>query len=138
MIRIDFDETLRTGDVRVDDQHRHLIEMFNSLHQASCDGCGAEVVGPLLDELHTYTIEHFTAEQRLMASVRFPADEMLEHVEEHGKLTARVRDLIEEYRRGGMATILPLATLLQEWLADHIRQRDRRLVEHVRLAGAAD
>lgn len=136
MIRIEFDETLETGDARVDDQHRELIGMFNELHAASCDGCGKEAIGPLLERLHSYTIEHFTAEQQLMVDSRFPAEEMLEHFSEHGELTQKVRQLVLDYHDGGLATILPVATLLQEWLATHIRQRDMRVVQHIKQAEA--
>ncbi len=132
MIRIEFDESLYTGDPEIDAQHRTLIGMFNELHAASTDGRGPEAIGPILDRLHGYTIEHFAAEQRFMVDSRFPADEMLEHFQDHSALTQRVRDLILQYREGGMATILPLATLLQEWLTTHIRQKDRRVAEHFR------
>lgn len=137
MIRIEFDETLHTGDQRVDEQHRTLIEMFNSLHAASQEGRGPEVVAPLLEQLQDYTIRHFADEQDLMSRSRFPADEMLAHTEQHHELTQKVRQLITDYRSGGFATILPLATLLQEWLATHIRQSDRRVVEHLRSVGQA-
>ncbi len=136
MIRIEFDDSLRTGDQTVDSQHEKLIGMFNELHAASTEGRGAEVVGPLLEKLHDYTIEHFAAEQKLMTGSRFPASDMLTHVEEHVQLTQKVRDLIVDYHNGGFATILPLATLLQEWLTKHIRQRDRQLVEHLEAARA--
>lgn len=137
MIRIEFDESLRTGDQTVDSQHEKLIAMFNELHAASLEGRGPELVGPLLESLHDYTIEHFAAEQELMASSRFPASDMLAHVEEHVQLTQKVRDLIVDFHNGGFATILPLATLLQEWLTRHIRQRDRLLVEHLKTAGTS-
>lgn len=132
MIRIDFDDTLKTGDARVDEQHRTLVETFNRLQDASIESLGPEIVAPLLHQLHDYTIQHFTAEQELMARSRFPAAEMLEHVEEHRALTDRVRELITEYRDGGFESALPLASLLQDWLAKHIRQSDRRVVEHLR------
>lgn len=136
MTSIEFDDSLLTGDPVVDEQHRMLIGMFNELRAAGRDARGPDAIGPLLERLHVYTVEHFTAEQKLMAKTRFPADEMLAHVEEHGELTQRVRQLIVDYRTGGMDTVLPVATLLQDWLAVHIQQRDCRLVEHIRLSSA--
>lgn len=136
MIHMEFDESLYTGDAAVDAQHRELIGMFNDLHVASSEGRAADAVESLLQRLHSYTIEHFTAEQALMKRTRFPADEMLSHVEDHIALTQRVRQLVVDHREQGFSTMLPLATLLQEWLASHIRQRDRRLVAHVRSVGA--
>lgn len=136
MIRIEFDDSLKTGDGRVDDQHRELINMFNELHAASQDGSGKSAIGPLLERLHSYTIEHFTAEQQLMVDSRLPAEEMLDHFREHSELTQKVHSLVTDYHDGGLATILPVATLLQEWLATHIRQRDMRVVQHIRQAEA--
>lgn len=129
---IEFDDSLRTGNERVDEQHEMLIGMFNELHTASCANCGQDVVEPILERLQAYTIQHFADEQKLMVESRYPADVMVKHFEEHSRLSSRVRDMIVEYRKNGLATILPLATLLQEWIATHIRQQDRLVAEHVR------
>jgi hemerythrin len=136
MIRIELDDDLRTGDRRVDDQHEALFGMFNGLHEAMTRGRGTEVVGPLIQQLHDYTLEHFDAEQGLMVEARLDAVEMLDHVEEHRQLTERVRELVLQYRDGGLPTVLPLATLLQEWLIGHIRKRDRVLAKRRETAGA--
>lgn len=136
MLRLQFDSTLETGDSTVDNQHRHLIDLFNELYDASVDGRGDEQVHATLVALSDYALEHFAAEQRLMVRFQYPPEDVMEHVDEHRRLTERVAALISEHSQSGMATILPLATLLQEWLATHIRVHDRRLVAHIQSQNA--
>lgn len=132
MLRLQFDSTLETGDPTVDDQHRTLIGIFNELYDASVSGTAEDLVHETLVRLSTYTREHFAAEQRLMVTSKYPPEHVMAHVDEHLKLTEKTGQLVADHARGDLTTVLPLATLLQEWLATHIRVHDRRLIEHVR------
>lgn len=135
MDRLELDDALRTGDPVVDEQHLAIIGLFNQVHEAQDGEAGAAEISTLIQRLHDYTIEHFVAEQELMSRGRVPQAELLSHIEEHDVLTQRVRELVLEYRSDGMTSAVPLATLLQEWLCDHIQERDRRAVEHMRANG---
>lgn len=132
MIRIEWDGTLETGDPMVDGQHKELIDMFNQLYEHSrAGGDDKSAVNELLVRLSSYVSTHFAAEQALMARTQYPPAEVMTHVREHLELSDRTRELVVEYSKGSLLTILPLASLLQTWLADHIRKRDRAFVQHV-------
>lgn len=132
MLRLEFDSTLETGDGTVDDQHRTLIGLFNELYDASVSGTAEDVVHATLLKLSEYTREHFAAEQRLMVTAKYPPEHVMTHVDEHVKLARKTSELVTDHARGDLTTILPLASLLQEWLATHIRVHDRALIDHVR------
>lgn len=132
MLRLEFDSTLETGDVTVDDQHRTLIGMFNDLAEASASGSTDDVVRETLEKLARYTREHFAEEQRLMIEAKYPPEDVMAHVDEHLKLADETGKLVSDHARSGTTTILPLAMFLRDWLATHIRVYDQKLVNHVR------
>jgi hemerythrin len=59
------------------------------------------------------------------------------HREEHLKLSERTRRLVLAHRAGQDASVCELVELMQEWLAEHIMQVDRRLVDHVKAVRSA-
>ena len=71
------------GDI--DRDHRQLIEYINRLHEYTLDGQGREIVGEVLEQLLTYTEQHFEREERLMTSLGFPG--VKEHHRKHQELS---------------------------------------------------
>jgi len=55
-----------TGDPIIDRQHQELFRIVNKLHDAMLEGHGSDVLGSTLDELTTYTNEHFDYEESRM------------------------------------------------------------------------
>lgn len=123
-----WDPTLATGDGTIDGQHQHLFSLIGELHQACLDDSAHDCLGSILSRLAAYTEEHFAAEQELMSSSGYTPVAHFDHVREHVRLTASVRDLIGQHQRGEMTTVLPVAEFLHEWLRTHIRQSDRAFV----------
>lgn len=134
---IPWDPSLETGDPTIDHQHRTLFALVNKLRDAAVGGHANQAVGAVLDELATYVATHFGEEQRLMARTGYPIDEIMAHTHAHTTLTARTAELIEQHKAGSLTTVLPVAEFLFDWLRTHIRQADKRLVEHVRARGEA-
>lgn len=131
MGRLEWDETLETGDSAVDEQHQQLVAMFNQLYDASIEGRGPEVIDDILRGLAEYVSIHFAAEERLMLRTRYSSEATSEHLRQHADLTAQTVQMIGRHRAGELTTVLPLAIFLQDWLANHIRKSDRALVNHV-------
>jgi len=132
MPRLEWDETLETGDSAVDEQHQHLVEMFNQLHDAAVEGRGRDTIDEILRGLAEYVSVHFAAEERLMLRTGYPPAATSEHLRQHADLTAKTVEMIHKHRAGELTTVLPLAIFLQDWLGTHIRKSDRALVNHVR------
>jgi hemerythrin-like metal-binding protein len=112
----------------VDAQHRELMSLFNRLEQAEADGPAEVQVA--LGNLTEYTAVHFAMEEDLMRREEFPPARVAEHVEEHRRLTAEVRDRVLAYRAGELTSVKPIADFLHEWLRHHVAEMDRLLVEH--------
>lgn len=124
----------RTGEGTVDEQHQELFRMVNELHDGIVGGKGKELMAPILDQLATYTVKHFSAEEALMKRTNYPAS--VEHIAKHMDLTKQVVDLIEKYKAGKLVLSITLSRFLANWLNHHILKDDMAFINHVKASTA--
>ncbi|MGA2167194.1 MAG: bacteriohemerythrin [Terracidiphilus sp.] len=110
------------GVKAVDDQHATFIGMLNELHAAMMKGQAQGVVGPLLRKLVNYAREHFSTEERLMETAKYPG--LAKHREKHRELTGKIGEYVARYEKGDHAIVLPLLQFLRDWLTNHLQQVD--------------
>jgi len=108
---------------QIDQQHRKLIDLINTLHEAMAKGKGKEVVAPVLAELIAYCGSHFAAEERLFEASGYP--DAAEHKEKHRKMTAKVLALQKDMQAGKKAISMDVMTFLEQWLDKHILGTDK-------------
>lgn len=124
---------LETGHPMVDHQHMTLFQMVNDLDLAigSGSGSGQVHIEPILKRLVTYTLEHFKAEEVMMASRNYP--DIHRHKAAHDALVTKVNDLVIRFDNG--ETVLPseLSRFLTDWLNHHIKQEDKLMIDWLNL-----
>lgn len=118
-------EDLSTGNSMIDNDHRHLFDLVNKLHEAMSSGKGNAILGGILDELISYTASHFGREERLMQQIRYA--EFAGHKAEHDKLVRDVTDLKKSFESGAIALSSKVFTFLFDWLNRHIKSSDKAL-----------
>jgi hemerythrin len=116
------------GDI--DRDHRQLIEYINRLHEYTLDGQGREIVGEVLEQLLTYTDQHFEREERLMTSLGFPG--VKEHHRKHQELSARMRELSQLHQSGSLSVASLLSVSMRDWLSLHIRRTDQEIRQWIK------
>jgi hemerythrin len=109
---------------QIDDQHKKLVELLNSFHDAMKLGKGKELMESTLSELLNYTIYHFSTEETLFKTHGYP--EAIKHKKEHDALTAQALDLKERYSRGDLFLSNETMMFLKNWLNNHIIVTDRK------------
>ena len=110
------------GVQRMDDQHTILFGMLNDLHEAMMKGQAQKVAGGLLRKLGTYTREHFTSEEGMMAASGYAG--LTQHRVIHRELVKQVNEFAARYERGETALNLQLMNFLRDWLTNHIQKED--------------
>ena len=123
MALLTFDKTYSVGIQSIDDQHSSLFDSLNELHAAMLKGQEKSIVARLLDDLLAYTRIHFSAEESMLAKVKYPG--LVEHRAIHVKLTSQVADYAERYKRGEAALSVHLINFLRDWLTKHILREYR-------------
>jgi hemerythrin-like metal-binding protein len=118
---------LATGVKIIDEQHRKLVEIINSLYATMKSGQGKAALEKLLDDLTEYTVYHFGAEEKYFAQFKYA--ETAAHKKIHEELKAQVVSFIHNFKSGQAGLTMELMNFLKDWLADHIQKTDKRYVK---------
>lgn len=108
----------------LDNQHAAFLRMLNELHGAMMKGQAQAVVGPLLRKLVNYAREHFSTEERLMETAKYPG--LAKHREEHRELTGKIAEFVGRFDRGEDSLNIHLLNFLRDWLNNHILKEDHQ------------
>ncbi len=116
-------DNLSVGVAEFDSQHKKLIDLINSLHDAMKTGKGKDVMGSVLDELVKYTQTHFTAEEKLM--IKYNYSDLNTQKTEHANFVKKASDLRNDFSSGKVSISLEVMKFLQDWLSNHILKTDK-------------
>lgn len=108
----------------IDDQHRKLFDMINSLHDAMIERRGKVAMGGLLQELVVYAETHFKLEENYM--VKFNYLGHMGQQSEHGRFTKKVLDFQKDFNEGKIIFSLEVMNFLRDWLVNHILVTDMK------------
>lgn len=117
---------LALGHEEIDSQHREMFRRAARLCEAMASGDGT-TVARLFDFLGTYVVDHFAAEERLMATAGYPKLEG--HRAEHRQLVKELEILRHELQTEGPTNlfVIRVGNRVTEWLREHIYRTDRAL-----------
>ncbi|KAF1053829.1 MAG: Bacteriohemerythrin [Stenotrophomonas maltophilia] len=119
---------LNTGVAVIDTQHKRILAALNQMLAAQETGDRA-FVAEALEELVDYTLSHFAFEEALLEEVEYAETD--NHKLMHAAFIARI-DRFRQRFRAGEEIAEELASLLVQWLFNHIRQEDVLCVQQVR------
>lgn len=124
---IQWRESLSIGVEAIDDQHKELLQQFDSLLSACKEGKAiGELVG-LLDFLSGYARTHFNDEEAIQRRHRYPEYE--DHKKDHEAFIVRIKALQKEISEDRVAVhhVMETNSMLLKWLTTHISVVDKRL-----------
>lgn len=124
MALMSWNPSLSVNIRQFDDQHIHLVEMLNELHEAMKAGNAKEMLGKTIDGLISYTATHFCDEEQLMTTHAYP--EIAAHKDEHERLVKQVLELQQQFNSGQIILTLEVMMFLKDWLMKHIQGDDKK------------
>lgn len=128
-----WDDSMKTGDTHIDEQHQRVLGLIDKLEAAETQTHSpALTLYAILDELMAFTDTHFIAEEHLMRRVEYPPIPTEEMLAQHGEFKNYARLRVLEFRHAGDVSVLPLLSYLTEWLVTHEFGLDRKLVDWIR------
>lgn len=120
-----FDESLYTGDERIDSQHKELIARVNKLIESCTEGNGKLTAVKTLDFLMDYTDYHFAEEEALQEKAGYPKlDAHRKLHEEFRRSVDELREMLEEEEGPTEAFVAAVNKNIGDWLVNHIRKCD--------------
>ena len=75
---------MSVGNSIIDDQHRYLICLMNTIEIALRDNKNKDILKTAIDQLFEYTEYHFIQEERIQQKIKFP--KAAEHKQEHQRI----------------------------------------------------
>jgi hemerythrin len=122
-----WNDSMSTGVAEVDEQHKELIRMLNSLSDALRSGKAKDEIENILVFAGEYAQKHFKCEERYFARYDCPA--CPQNKAEHEKFIARFTELMQDFQAqgGSFALVMKIYNELSNWLVNHILGVDTKL-----------
>lgn len=130
---IEWNDSLSVDIDSIDEQHKKLVDILNSLHGSSASDADTEAVKKILNDLVEYTVYHFGFEEDLMRKHQYP--DLENHLVAHQALVAQVGKFNEDFQAGRAKLSGELFKFLRSWLNGHIRGTDKRYSAHMKACG---
>ena len=121
---INFDKNMEVGVKLIDDQHQELISRINVFVGLGVKSFSSDETRKMLDSLGDYIKKHFSDEEKLHLSVKFP--EAAWHKSQHELYIKEFEALYNEYNENGIsaAFTLKLTNSIIGWIVKHIKSAD--------------
>lgn len=123
-----WNENLKTGISKIDEQHQQLFETVNKLGAFQKSKA---VFNEVLIELRTYINAHFKTEEEYMTYTVYP--DYKHHKACHDKFVADFRDILK--KNSTVESIVDLGPelvgFLENWLNNHYKDEDVELAKHI-------
>ena len=121
------------GVPQVDEEHKRLFAVAESLHEAMLEGQGKAILRDLLASLVAYTCHHFAHEEQLMQRIGYP--DYPRHLKQHEDLRSRVLAMQERAASGELTMTIEVMQVLMEWLKNHITASDYQIAGYMKKSG---
>lgn len=123
----EWEEKFSVGIRSIDDQHKELFKLLDSLLEAMKLGQGLIVASQIIMELESFAIVHFQKEEFFFQ--RFNYSGAAEHIFEHNFYIEKIASLKSELKSGKITLTLELYIFLKDWIEHHILIVDKQYSE---------
>lgn len=123
-----WNENFNTGVAKIDEQHRRLVELLNSLASHVAYQSDLPAINSIIDQLADYAVYHFQTEEAIWH--RYLPEDLLETQHKkvhHSFIETVVRLKSEQARKPALKMVEEILSFLTRWLAAHILESDRHL-----------
>jgi len=128
---IQWDQSLETGFLAIDEQHQELFKRVNEVIEAYNVGKARQEVKKTLQFLEEYVHTHFTMEEELQLQYKYP--KYKEHKEMHEYFIKQIAEIKSRYEQNGpkITVTMALNRILLTWLREHILRVDKAFVDYI-------
>ena len=128
MPRLIWDDSMAIGLYVIDEQHKELVEIINSIHDALENGGNTTLVSRLIRRFYDYTTSHFVTEESLMDHMTYPF--YFQQVREHLDCSMKALDFHRRFAQGGF-DLREFLDYIVDWFVKHTTGIDQTLLPHL-------
>ena len=122
MEKVIWDETFSVGVEILDEQHKKLIKMLNTMIEAPNTDVGSEAVSTILTQMRQYATEHFSLEEEYM--IKYGYMNCDQHRAQHKQFIKRIAMLCIETMQQRKGVPTEMLEFLKSWWVNHILGTD--------------
>jgi len=122
MKKIIWSEDYSVGVAELDAQHRKIIELINKLDDSSGQDGDSGSFAFVINEMHSYIINHFGTEERLLKKKKYPG--LQEQRASHDAFIKEFSYMCLEAERDRKGAAKRLREYLNDWWDNHILEDD--------------
>lgn len=120
----EWQDKFSVGNKSMDDQHKKMIGILNSLHDAMKEGKAAKEITSIVNEMAEYTKFHFSSEEQLMTDSAYVG--LSGQKAEHAAFIKKSQEFQESINSGKLAVSLEVLNFLKDWWTNHILITDMK------------
>lgn len=108
----------------LDKHHEKLFEIMNRLYSNCFNNKNVNDLGPIIEELESYSDYHFKAEEQHMRNIGYK--DIDKHRAEHRAFTQRTLQLRHVVDKDDFELSKELIVFLGNWLLHHVMEEDKK------------
>ncbi|MGE0108312.1 MAG: bacteriohemerythrin [Bdellovibrionales bacterium] len=124
MLLIEWKDNYSVHVQSIDAQHKKLISYINELYDSMIAQETKEKLGGILDELASYTEEHFSFEEKYFEEFNYLGK--FSHMVEHKAFVDKIVDFKKKFDAGALMLSTDVMNFLRDWLTNHIMGTDKK------------
>lgn len=124
-------DDLKTGNSKIDADHKLIISKAQELNEALSKGKGADQITATLDFLQKYVKTHFADEEKIQLDSKYP--NYAEHKKNHTYFVTELDKLANKIRQNpsNIVNVMELNHLISGWFFKHIKRLDVEVAHHI-------
>ena len=122
MQKIVWSEEYSVGVKELDAQHQKIIELINMLADSSEGEGDLKSIAYVVNEMHSYIIDHFSTEERMLKKKKYPG--LKAQRASHDAFIKEFSYICLEVSRDRSGAVKRLTEYLGNWWSSHILEED--------------
>lgn len=121
-----WDDDMSVGVAEIDEQHKTLVAIINTLFAAAVQRENGEITSEILDTLVKHTKTHFGLEEKMMQDAGCEPADFAVHQHEHHAFIEKIRNIASTHLEEGKPVSFEAINFLKHFLQDHILYADKK------------
>lgn len=130
MALIKWRDSYATGIKEMDDEHRELIAIINTLYEMIRDKENYDELKRVYERMYNYSLHHFSHEEQILEESQFSG--LAEQKEQHVSFVARLEEMKEQLLSADESITPEVYKFLREWWLHHIVEVDGRYGDNLK------